>query len=201
MQLLRGTAHGFRALLHFTFFLWLHIWQLKSVKKKKHENTVFPVHCCVVLVTPSSPTLCNPMDCSPSGCSVHGILQARVLDGLPFPSPGDLPDPGIEPGSPAQQADSLPSELNQKSWVHIMRISENRLWSDFWLWINESKVENNWRLKGFWVLRSHSQKSLSIIVFNKFKYDVHNLDQKLISLTLKVKRFCCLLFTVTLKLW
>ena len=30
--------------------------------------------------------------------------------GLPFPSPGDLPDPGIEPGSPALQADSLPSE-------------------------------------------------------------------------------------------
>ena len=31
-------------------------------------------------------------------------------DKLPFPSPGDLPDPGIEPGSPALQADSLPSE-------------------------------------------------------------------------------------------
>ena len=30
--------------------------------------------------------------------------------GLPFPSPGDLPDPGMEPGSPALQADSLPSE-------------------------------------------------------------------------------------------
>ena len=31
--------------------------------------------------------------------------------GLPFPSPGDLPDPGIKPGSPALQADSLPTEL------------------------------------------------------------------------------------------
>ena len=30
--------------------------------------------------------------------------------GLPFPSPGDLPNPGIEPGSPTLQADSLPSE-------------------------------------------------------------------------------------------
>ena len=41
-------------------------------------------------------------------------LPARmVLDlwsGLPFPSPGDLPNPGIKPGSPALQADSLPSE-------------------------------------------------------------------------------------------
>ena len=33
---------------------------------------------------------------------------------LPFPSSGDLPDPGIEPGSPALQADSLPSELPGK---------------------------------------------------------------------------------------
>ena len=34
--------------------------------------------------------------------------------GLPFPSPGDLPDPGIEPGSPALQADALPSESTGK---------------------------------------------------------------------------------------
>ena len=42
--------------------------------------------------------------------SFHGILQARILLGLPFPFPGGLPDPGIEPGIPALQADSLPSE-------------------------------------------------------------------------------------------
>ena len=34
--------------------------------------------------------------------------------GLPFPSPGDLPDPGIEPGSPALQPDSLLTELQGK---------------------------------------------------------------------------------------
>ena len=56
------------------------------------------------------PTLCNPMDCSPPGSFVHGILQARILEWVPFPSPGDLPDPGIEPGSPTSQADALPSE-------------------------------------------------------------------------------------------
>ena len=38
---------------------------------------------------------------------IHGILQARILDWVAFPSPGDLPNPGIEPGSPALQADSL----------------------------------------------------------------------------------------------
>ena len=50
------------------------------------------------------------MDCSPPGSSVYGILQARVLEWLPFPSPGDLPDPGIKPRSPTLQADALTSE-------------------------------------------------------------------------------------------
>ena len=51
------------------------------------------------------PTLCDPMD-----RIVHGILQARILEWVAFPSPGDLPHPGIEPRSPALQADSLPAE-------------------------------------------------------------------------------------------
>ena len=51
-------------------------------------------------------TLCDPMD-----YTVHGILQAR---GWPFPCPGDLPNPGIEPGSSALQADSFPAEPQGK---------------------------------------------------------------------------------------
>ena len=39
-----------------------------------------------------------------------GFSRQEYWSGLPFPSPGDLPDPGTEPGSPALQADSLPSE-------------------------------------------------------------------------------------------
>ena len=53
----------------------------------------------VWLVTQSCPVLCDPVDCSPPGSSVHGILRATLLRGLPFPPPGDLPDPGIEPTS------------------------------------------------------------------------------------------------------
>ena len=44
-------------------------------------------------------TLCDPMDRSLPGSSVHGIFQARVLEWMPFPSPVDLPDPGIKPAS------------------------------------------------------------------------------------------------------
>ena len=50
------------------------------------------------------------MDCSPPGFSVHGILQARVLERLLCPPPGDLPNTGNEHRSPALQAGSLPSE-------------------------------------------------------------------------------------------
>ena len=41
------------------------------------------------------------MDCSPPGFSVHGILQKEYWIAFPFPSPGNLPDPGIKPASPA----------------------------------------------------------------------------------------------------
>ena len=49
-------------------------------------------------------TLCNPLNCS----SVLGFVRQEYCNGLPFSPPGDLPDPGIEPVSPALQADSLP---------------------------------------------------------------------------------------------
>ena len=39
-----------------------------------------------------------------------GFSRKEYRSGFPFPCPGDLPDPGIEPGSPALQADSVPSE-------------------------------------------------------------------------------------------
>ena len=52
-------------------------------------------------VAQSYTTLCDPMDCSLPGFSIHGISQARVLEWVAFPSPGNLPDPGIEPWSPA----------------------------------------------------------------------------------------------------
>ena len=62
-----------------------------------------------ITVAQSRPTLCDPMD-----HTVHGILQARIWSGWPFPSPGDLANPGIEPWSPALQADFLPAEPQGK---------------------------------------------------------------------------------------
>ena len=68
-------------------------------------------------------TLYNPMD-----YIVHGILQARILEWVAFPSPGDLPNPGIEPRSPALQADSLPTELSGKPCIsEVIDISPGNL--------------------------------------------------------------------------
>ena len=58
-----------------------------------------------MLVTQSSPTLFDPVDCSPPGSSVHGDSQARILEWVAIPFSRDLPNPEIEPSSPALQAD------------------------------------------------------------------------------------------------
>ena len=55
-------------------------------------------------ITQLSLTLCDPMD-----YTVHGILQARILEWVDFPFSRDLPNPGIEPRSPALQADRSPA--------------------------------------------------------------------------------------------
>ena len=47
----------------------------------------------------SCPTLCNPMDYSPHKLLCNRILQIKILEWLPCPSPGDLPDPGIKSAS------------------------------------------------------------------------------------------------------
>ena len=55
-----------------------------------------------------------------------GFSRQEYLSGLPFPSPGDLPDPGIEPMSPALQANSLASEPPVKHKVVQSRVSRSQ---------------------------------------------------------------------------
>ena len=58
--------------------------------------------------------------------SVHGISQARILEWVPFPSPGDLLDPGIQPGPPAFQAGSLPLGLPRKPAFQLKNKDERK---------------------------------------------------------------------------
>ena len=63
-----------------------------------------------VLVAQLCPTLCNPMDCSLLVPLSMDFSRQEYWSGLPFPSPGHIPNPAIEPGSPTLHANSLPSE-------------------------------------------------------------------------------------------
>ena len=62
--------------------------------------------------------------------TVHGILQARILEWVAIPSPGDLPNPGIEPRSLALQADFLPSAPPGKPIKRLLLIKENKTSQD-----------------------------------------------------------------------
>ena len=63
-----------------------------------------------MLVTQSYPTLATPWTVARQAPLSMGFFRQEYWGGLPFPTPGDLSDPGIEPRSPALQAGSLLSE-------------------------------------------------------------------------------------------
>ena len=74
------------------------------------------------------PTFCDPIHCRPPGSSVHGILQARVLEWVAMPSSKESSQPGTEPGSPASQADSLPSQSPEEAhYLNIIKAQCNAL--------------------------------------------------------------------------
>ena len=77
-------------------------------------------------VIQSCPTVCDPMDCSLHQASPSvGFSSQEYWNGLPFPSPANLHDPGIEPRSPALQADALPSEPPGKLIMRLYMIGLN----------------------------------------------------------------------------
>ena len=78
------------------------IWPLKVKVKLLSRVRLFATPWTVAYQPPSS----------------TGYSRQESWSGLPFPSPGDLPDPGIEPRSPALQADALPSEPPGKHFGH-----------------------------------------------------------------------------------
>ena len=81
------------------------------ISYRKAEVICVCVYVCVcVLVAQLCPTLCNRIDCSPLVSSDHGILQARIMEWVAISFSRDLPDPGIELGSPTLQAHALMSE-------------------------------------------------------------------------------------------
>ena len=100
----------------------------------------FPPQCLVMPAAtagslPSCPTrpLCSPMDCSPPGSAVRGTLQQEYWSVWPFPSPGDLPDPGIKPVSlmsPALAAGSFTTSTTWEALAPVGSVVALRLGGD-----------------------------------------------------------------------
>ena len=72
------------------------------------------------LVAKSCLTLATPWTAACQAPLSIGFFRQEYWSGLPFPSPGDLPNPGIEPGSSALQADSLLTELQGKTKKRLL---------------------------------------------------------------------------------
>ena len=68
----------------------------------------------------SCPTLCDLTDCSPAGSTVRGIFQQEYWGWLPFPPPGDLPDPRIKPTIPASPALASPAFTTSTTWEALL---------------------------------------------------------------------------------
>ena len=97
-------------------------------------------------VAKSCPTLASPWTVAFQAPLSMGFSRQQYWSGLPFPSPGDLPDPGIEPRSPALQADSLPLSY-EGSWNNSSKCKVSHF-TFFW-----------WRQHpGFWPLQSNPYK-------------------------------------------
>jgi len=94
---------------HFSIFAWRIPWTEEPGGLQSESE-----------VAQSCPTFCDPMDSSlHQAPQSMGFSRQEYWTGLPFPSPGNLPDPGIGPRSPALYTDTLPSEPPGKSWATV----------------------------------------------------------------------------------
>ena len=86
--------------------IYIYVHMIIMLYTRHYDNTASNYK---VKVAQSCPTHCNPVD-----YTVHEFSRPQYWSGWPFPSPGDLPNPGTEPRSPTLQADSLPAEPQGK---------------------------------------------------------------------------------------
>ena len=103
--------------------------KLSGVKHHHARNISFLVFCPLdgSLVTKSCLILATSQTVARQAPLSMGFSRQEYWSGLPLPSPRDLPDPGVEPRSPALQADSLPTELQRKPNIPSNRIQIIRL--------------------------------------------------------------------------
>ena len=99
--------------IHIIYSLFLRLFSLTGHYRILSRFSC-AIHCvCCAQLLSHAKLFVTPMDCRPQGSFDHEILQARILEWI-VSSPEDLPNRGIEPGSPALPVDSVPSEPSCK---------------------------------------------------------------------------------------
>ena len=114
-------------LLKLIFFLVAQSWILAWQMPKKHMISLKGIFHVIIfkaggdgLVSKSCLTLVTPWTIPFQFPLSMGFSRQEYWSGLPFPSPGDLPNPGIKPGSHALQESSLPTELQGKPFSRLL---------------------------------------------------------------------------------
>ena len=121
-----ASSHSFLWLSNFQFVYMYHVFFIPS-SADGHLGCFCVL--VVVLASQSCPTLCNPMDCVACQAPLSlGFSRQEYWSGLPFPFPEDLPNPGIEPWSPALQENSLPFELQKRPFELQGRPMSSKSW-------------------------------------------------------------------------
>ena len=94
--------------------IWIKVASMLNNRSKTQENTYHIIHSCVCQSLNRAQVFATPWTVAHQAPLSMGFSRQEYWSELPFPSPGDLLDSGIGPGSPALQADSLPSEVQGK---------------------------------------------------------------------------------------
>ena len=113
----------------------------------------------------------NPMDCSPPGSSVHGILQTRILEWVPCLPPGELNNPGIEPGSCTLHAGSLPYDPPGKPQILVNVWHRTYLPNFFFLMLTTFKIYATvWmNLENIMLSKETKEKRTNVVCFHLFE--------------------------------
>ena len=102
--------------LHLYTCIWARVTLFRSTLQTRNRYVSDSPTCAVCAVAQLCLTLFNPMDYAHQAPLAMGFSRQGYWRGLPFPPPGNLPNPGIKPGFPVLQADSLPLSHQKSPW-------------------------------------------------------------------------------------